>query len=767
MVLTLALPVMAEEALEGTLVVGSANFNQKFSPFYGETAYDNEISNLVQTGMLILDRNGEAVMNGIEGETRNYNGTDYTYKGIADLAVDFDEEANITTYSIKLKEGVKFSDGVELTADDLIFTYYVYMDPGYVGPTTLASYNIVGLDSYVAQVPQEIYDKLGEEFDAGYEGKDEKTWEYVTAEWKNDLQAIVDYVVGNYGSMVEDLGFTEADLEGDEGLQVALGMSAWGFASFEDGKLSGGDKTWELANEKPTIDDMYDVVYAAYEGDAVKYWDTEQADTTDVLGTAKLAYIQAEAEADPAAKDGVPNVAGVKKVDDYSVTVQTNGFQAPAMYAILGLAVAPMHYYGDKAQYDYENNQFGHPFGDLSIVEEKTSTPLGAGPYKFVEFSNKAVLLEANENYYQGEPNIKYIQYKETDNKEMAPGIQTGTIDIANVSGSKQTFDQLKGFNSNGELQGDVVYTSTVDNRGYGYIGLMATRVKVGEDAFSEESANLRKGLATIFSVYRNVVFGSYYGDAADVINYPISNVIWAAPKASDEGYKVAFSVDAEGNDIYTSEMTEDEKYAAALEAAKGFFIAAGYTFDEGTGKFTAAPEGAALQYEIWIPADGTGDHPTFAVLTYAKNALAEIGFDLIINDLSQSQKLWDGLKTGDVDMWCAAWQNNNPDPDMYQIYHSNNIPGKGGSDSNHYRFDIAKLDELIMEGRTSPDMDYRKPIYKEALDIIVDSAVEIPAYQRQNAMIFSSERINIDTLTPDITTWWDWYNDIHLLELK
>ena len=40
-----------------------------------------------------------------------------------------------------------------------------------------------------------------------------------------------------------------------------------------------------------------------------------------------------------------------------------------------------MHYYGDESLYDYENNSFGFPKGDLSGVKEKTGKPLGAGPY--------------------------------------------------------------------------------------------------------------------------------------------------------------------------------------------------------------------------------------------------------------------------------------------------------------------------------------------------------------------------------------------------
>ena len=83
--------------------------------------------------------------------------------------------------------------------------------------------------------------------------------------------------------------------------------------------------------------------------------------------------------------------------------------------------------------------------------------------------------------------------------------------------------------------------------------------------------------------------------------------------------------------------------------------------------------------------------------------------------------------------------------------------------------YDIAdpELDKLIMDARTNSDQAYRKAVYKSCLDIIVDWAVEIPVYQRQNAIIFSPERVNMDTVTPDITTYYGWLNEIEKIELK
>ena len=269
---------------------------------------------------------------------------------------------------------------------------------------------------------------------------------------------------------------------------------------------------------------------------------------------------------------------------------------------------------------------------------------------------------------------------------------------------------------------------------------------------------------STCSSVYRDTVINSYYGDRASVIQYPISNTSWAAPQASDPDYKIAFSVDANGNDIYTADMTAEQKYDAAKAAALTWFEAAGYTVED--GKVTAAPEGGKLTYEVIIPADGVGDHPSYTVLTMAKEAFESIGIEFIINDPADSNELWNALDAGTQELWCAAW-GSTIDPDMYQVYHGDNIVGKGGTDSNHYHINDATLNEKIMEARTSDDQAFRKATYKECLDIICDWAVEIPAYQRQNCIVFSTQRINIDTLTPDITTFWGWMNDLEKLEMN
>ena len=768
------------------LVVAYSPFSAKFSPYYADTAYDQDVVGMTQIGLMTTDRMGGIIYNAIEGETVRYNGTDYEYKGTSNISVDYDEAANQTTYTARLRVGMKFSDGVEVTADDIIFTYYTLLDPSYTGSTTLSSYKIIGLQNYQTQTSDEVYEKYSKMVEAMYEAghnnyqaNDVYTEEQYNTYWEKldglgieAAQGIVDYVMAAYCSdaIVQkyvNADLTAEDVQGNEGLQIALGMAAWGFGGpTEDGQFQdSNENVYDLKETFPTVEDYYDCIYEAYGADLDTAWDTEAANGETPHPTTDSWFILEFGSKDEAmGGQGVPNVAGIKKLDKYTVQVVTEGYEAPAVYSILGISVTPMHYYGDESKYDYENNKFGFDFNDLSTQKSKIEKPLGAGPYKFVSYENKVVTFEANENYYRGCPKIAEVQFKETKSDEVATAVSTGEVDAGEMTGSKTRFAEVGDINGTGEITGDVITTSKVDNLGYGYIGMNADTVNVNGDPDSDESKAFRKAVATVLAVFREVAYDSYYGEAASVIPYPISNTSWAAPQATDDGYKLAFSVDADGNDLYTEGMSEDEKAAAAIKGALTWFEKAGYTVED--GKLTAAPAGGTLELKATIPGDGTGDHPSFTVLTMARDALESIGFKLEIEDLANSSVLWDMLDAGSQEIWCAAW-GSTIDPDMYQVYHSSGIVGRGGSDSNHYHIDDAELDKLIVDARLSDDQSYRKQVYKQCLDIIVDWAVEIPAYQRQNCIIFSTQRINLETLTPDITTFWGWMNDLELLDMN
>ena len=714
------------EHAANTLVAAATGFESKFSPFFAASADDQDVVDLTQLGLLVSDREGAPVLKSIEGETRTFNGTDYTYKGISDIDIVHNDDGTVD-YNVTIRDDLKFSDGEPVTIDDAIFSMYVLNDPTYDGSATMYSCPIVGLEEYRQNntTLSALLASLGEDntdFSLVTEEQQTAFWKAVNEGLVAFAQEIVDYV-------------KQATESPD--LSVADAASQWGF----DLDASATIKDFALA-----IGTQYDWNFSAMEAE------TAGSALADLIPEDVYNY----STTNVATGESAPNIAGIVRTGDYSMTVTTSEFDATFIYQ-LGFAVAPLHYYGDTAQYDYDNNSFGFPKGDLSIVREKSTTPLGAGAYTFANYADGTVYLDANPSYFDGEPKTAHINLKETQEADMLTGVQSGTLDIANPSYSKQVAQQIAEYNGTDELAGPVMTTELVDYRGYGYIGLAANNVKVGNDPASEQSKDLRKAIATVLAAYRDEGIDSYYGETADVINYPISNTSWAAPRVTDSGYKVAYSVDVNGNDIYTSGMTTEEKYDAALQAALGYFEAAGYTVTD--GKLTAAPEGAKLEYMVNIGGGGQGDHPTFLILKNAADAFAKIGFTLTVNDLANTSELYASYQSGVAEMWCAAWQAT-ADPDMYQLYHSQ------GS-TNYYQINDSDLDEYIMTARQSDDQSYRKGLYKAAMEIIMDWGVELPVYQRSEAYVVSSERVDISSLPSDMTPYWGWKSEAQNIVMK
>lgn len=726
------------------LVVGYSQFSAKFSPFFCDSDYDRDATDMTQVLLISNDRAGAIIYNGIEGETTSYNGTDYTYYSPSNVEVDIDEATGDTTYTVTIRDDIKFSDGEPMTIDDVIFTMYVLSDTDYDGSSTLYSTPIKGMKAYRANstaadsvTPEMVQEKIDEMPEA------------LATQISEEIIAPV---------LTSEFAWVESDVVTDPtsyGLEEGV-TTAQAFAALYAPDYDPADKDDEtvLADVIAQYGSDYATLGTNYAGDAA-YFDE---DVNSMAETAVIEDLRAAGEGEE-----VANISGIERVDDYTLKITTDGFDATMIYQ-LGIEITPMHYYGDKSLYDYDNNSFGFTRGDLSIVRDKTDKPMGAGPYVFEKYENKTIYYTANENYYLGAPKTKNVQFKETSEAEKVTAVEQGTVDLTDPSGSKETFEQIAGINGNGETSGDKIITSAVDNLGYGYLGCNADTVNVGGEPDSDASKNLRKAMMTIFAVYRDVNIDSYYGDAASIINYPISNTSWAAPQKSDADYEIAYSKDVNGEPIYTDGMSAEEKYEAAAQAALGYFEAAGYTVEN--GKVTAAPEGASLEYEVIIPAEGGSDHPAFGLLTDAKAAFEAIGITLTINNPSDSNVLWDALDAGTQNFWTAAWAAT-IDPDMYQVYYSTNIVGKGGTNSNNYHIADAELDALIMEARSSDDQAFRKAEYKQCLDIILDWAVELPTYQRQNCVIYSPERINEDTMAKDVTPFYKWMSEIEKVEMK
>ena len=466
--------------------------------------------------------------------------------------------------------------------------------------------------------------------------------------------------------------------------------------------------------------------------------------------------------------DEVTVIKGIEKLDDYKLRIHSDKFYSncPLLY----MNVGALHYYGNKSEYDYDEGKFGFKKGDLSPVHAKDDMPLGTGPYvledmKKTDDGQWTIMLTANKNFYLGEPKIKTVDLKACLDSKMIPSIMDGSIDVMMSNYSLDQINEMSKVNSNGEVTGDKITAFPMDNLGYGYIGISANVIKVGDDPGSDESKSLRRALMTVFSIYREDSIAAFYGETAHVIEYPESDVSWAAPKKDEAGYRIAFSKDKDGKTIYNSDTPQEEKVLAAKTAALGFFEKAGYTVTD--GKVVAAPEGGLTEFDIYIIGEGTGSHGTYKTLKDSEKTLAEMGITLNIHDVVADASFWNGIDDESISMWVAAF-NTSTDPDVYQNYYSGSNPEYPPGSAVRY-FDIAdeELDALIIKTFYTGDQGQKRALFKQCYDKIEEWGVILPTYQRMNVTVASTERVNINSLAPDLTGFYKWTRELYKVETK
>ena len=122
-------------------VIMTEQLDGLFNPFFSTSATDGTIVSMTQIGML---------------SSKYVNGEIQVAYGDNEAVVvkDYDIVENdngTTTYTFVIKNGIKFSDGAPLTMEDVLFNYYVYLDPVYTGSSTLYSTDILGLKEYRTQ----------------------------------------------------------------------------------------------------------------------------------------------------------------------------------------------------------------------------------------------------------------------------------------------------------------------------------------------------------------------------------------------------------------------------------------------------------------------------------------------------------------------------------------------------------------------------------------------------------------------------------------
>ena len=783
------------------LVLSTAEFDGVFSPFFSTNSADSSIVGLTQIGMIGNNSAGEPIV----GENEDVVVLDYSEETRAatddDKAIGASED-KVTEYKFVLKNNIKYSNGSALSIKDVLFNLYVYLDPSYNGSSTIYSTDIVGLKRYRTQTASEKEQEgFKTRFQVAAQGRIDQltslsdqiikdhsseiltetsfldylttsvnanptTYGNVLGDYNKALSLFSEELNSDYTNAIDtatDISFTKKGDEDNLIKPFETNMEAFlyneGYISFnkDTGEITAtyGEytdaRTWtkeqciqyvyadkvpysisEIVSYWATADNLFDYIVA----DEMEKYFNDQKNQGNGLTYKNISGITFANKDEAVTVNGKTyekptyDSTGALVSGNEVLSIKINGVDPKAIWNF-AFTVAPMYYYSDQEhieKFDFESN-FGVEYMSQTFLNNvvnaanKVGLPVGAGPYQASkasggttnvtssDFADKGVVYyERNENFHLGKPKIKSIRYQVTPANSMVTVLQTGEVDFVEPNAKPKTVEVLNGLEN--------VTSQRVKTAGYGYIGINAGEIP---------DLEVRQAIMHAISVDEVV---GYYGTMAEPIYRSMSRTSWAYPKDAE----LYYAYDSTG------------ATSASLVADAGYTLGSDGVLQK---------DGKKLKYTFTIAGEDK-DHPAWDALYHAAEVLNRIGFQITV---TTDARALSKLSVGGLQVWAAAW-GSTIDPDMYQVYHKDSTATsvlnwgykKIAANPNNYLREteiIAELSQVIDDARSVTDQPTRTNYYARALDLVMDLAVELPTYQRDDLFAYNNKKIDSTSLTP------------------
>lgn len=817
-----------------TLVFSTLEVDKVFNPFFSTSGTDSSVVGMTQIGMVTNDKEGNVVY-----------GDEYAVV-TKDLEIVEDAITDTTTYYFVLKNNVRFSNGSYLSIKDVLFNYYVYLDPVYSGSSTIYSTDIVGLKEYRTQEADENeQDNFRKKFEILAEARiealvqaatdifdDNKGVNFTDATFREKLEqysAEMSAIGTTFKNIVEDYNLALIRFKEELEKDYTNSLNAYQdiiFTAEVDGKdqefknlfttdvevflYNEGYINWDKKDAKLTCSftndpteiktwtkqQALDMVYASMVPDKiseiVQYWGTASTIYEEIINAEMTEYFKDRERI-------YPNISGIQfanRTKDVTVNGKT---YAPPVYADgearthvqdgynevlsitinkvdpkaiwnFSLGIAPMYYYSDAEHiksFDYEEN-FGVEYMNSDFMNnvvkdpDKVGVPVGAGAYAASSAAggidaNKitggdfcaqnVIYFERNPYFVMGPATIKKINFQVVSSSSMLNALYTGEIDFVEPNAKPETITELRGKIDQG------IYSKSIKTSGYGYIGVNAGKVP---------TMAVRQAIMHAINTQECV---NYYGTTATAIYRSMSMSNWAYPKGCEAYYPYIGGPIPENlskvNPAYAEFVTEKGKKAGEtftqeeqIEFIVGLVEGAGYKKNS-QGVYTDGTN--TLKYTFTVAGEQT-DHPAWLAMFKAGNFLNKCGFQINVTTDANALKK---LASGDLTVWAAAW-GSTIDPDMYQVYHIDSkatsvlnwgykqIKQNVGGKYNNELAIVKDLSDIIEKARETTDQNVRTKFYSQALDLVMELAVELPTYQRDDLFAYNGNKIDVSTFTPD-----------------
>jgi peptide/nickel transport system substrate-binding protein len=344
-------------------------------------------------------------------------------------------------------------------------------------------------------------------------------------------------------------------------------------------------------------------------------------------------------------------------VDPYTVRVTYAKAFAPAL-ASWGMSVMPKHLLDGK---------------DIA-ASPLARAPIGTGPYRLKEWkSGEKIVLEANDAYWEGRPNIDRVIYRIIpDSATMFLELRAGAIDMMGLEAlqyTRQTDTEAfrKNFNKYRYLAS-----------AYTYLGFNLTRPLF-------QDRRVRQAI-------------SHAINKQEIIDI----VLLGLGQEATGPYKP-------GTWAYNPNV---KRYPFDAARAAALLAEAGWSAKGSDGVLTKGGE----RFAFTIVTNQGNKQRAKAAEIIQKN-LRAVGMDVEIRTVEWAAFLKEFVHPKKFDAVILGWTIS-PDPDPYDVWHSSKT---GPAELNHVSFKNAEVDALIEQGRRTFDQERRRAAYARFQEILAE----------------------------------------------
>lgn len=317
--------------------------------------------------------------------------------------------------------------------------------------------------------------------------------------------------------------------------------------------------------------------------------------------------------------------------------------------------------------------------------------PDGSGPFKFISFDKSQQILEveANENYWEGAPQIKKLRVRVlSDASTLQAEFKSNRVDIAPLP-TNLSPDSINALGQDPNLKVEQFPGANIV-----YLGFNTESAPL-------DNAKVRQAIAYAIdreSIIRDLLLGQ-----AKLAHSILPEESWA--------------------------FSANQKYTYDPQRAKQLLDEAGFRDPDGDGPQMRFAK--PINFKI-----SSSSAQTRQYASVIQDSLKKVGVPVEIETL-ETNSLLAALGQGQFQMTTSRWVGGNQDPIFLKdLFDSHEIPTQARPGRNRSRYKNPAFDKLIEEAVNTADRQKALGLYTQAQDIVSRDLPMLPLWYPSNIVI-------------------------------